>query len=264
MSVDVGRLLEHLDAETQSLTGVLRGLDASGWATPTPSPGWCVADQVSHLAYFDEAAAVAICDPHGFARYRDEVLRLGSALPDDVAARYRDTAPAELLESWSGARRAMADAVRRAPPSLRAPWYGPDLSVPSMVSGRIMETWAHGQDVFDACGLDHPVTDALYDVARLCARTRANSYAAHGRSAPDGDVVVELDAPDGTTWRFGEVATDRIGGDAVEFCLVATQRRHVADTRLVATGALASEWLSLAQAYAGPAGSGRAESASGR
>jgi uncharacterized protein (TIGR03084 family) len=258
MTVDLELLLAHLDAETTSLTGVLDGLDASRWTAPTPSPRWTVADQVSHLAYFDEAATTAVADPARFAGYRDEALRLGTGLPDDVAARHRATPPAQLLEWFVGARRAMVAALRAAPGSIRAPWYGPDLSVASMLSGRIMETWAHGQDVFDAFDTVHPVTDALYDVARLCARTRANSYVTHGRTPPAGEVLVELVAPDGTTWRFGDASADQIRGDAVEFCLIATQRRHLDDTSLVATGDPAREWLSIAQAFAGPAGAGRA------
>ena len=131
------------------------------------------------------------------------------------------------------------------------------------MTGRIMETWAHGQDVYDALGVEHPRTPALYDVARLCARTRANSYAARGREAPESAVVVTLVAPDGATWQFGE-GDESITGDAVEFCMVATQRRHRADTSLVATGPAAAEWLEIAQAYAGPPGAGRAAAVESR
>jgi uncharacterized protein (TIGR03084 family) len=120
-----------------------------------------------------------------------------------------------------------------------------------------METWAHGQDVYDALGVSHPVTGALFDVARLCARTRANSYAAHGREVPNATISLALLAPDGQLWRFGEDGDQLIAGHAVDFCLVATQRRHRADSTLVVRGAAAEEWLDLAQAFAGPPGSGR-------
>jgi uncharacterized protein (TIGR03084 family) len=128
------------------------------------------------------------------------------------------------------------------------------------MTGRIMETWAHGQDVFDALGAAHPATPAVYDVARLCARTRANSFLAHGLVVPDGQVAVELVSPGGEAWRFGEAAPAVVRGDAVEFCLVCTQRRNLADTSLVAEGPGAREWLEIAQAFAGPAGAGRAPS----
>ena len=34
-------------------------------------------------------------------------------------------------------------------PATRVPWYGPDMSIPSSLTARIMETWAHGLDVAD-------------------------------------------------------------------------------------------------------------------
>jgi uncharacterized protein (TIGR03084 family) len=257
VSVDLAELLAHLDQETVPLMALLVGLDAEAWEAPTPAEGWTVRDQVSHLAYFDEAATVALADPAAFARQLDEAVAFGGSFPDEVAERYRATPPPELLAWWGAARTALGAAARAADPSTRAPWYGPPLSVASMLSGRIMETWAHGQDVYDAVGWTHPVTDALYDVARLGARTRANSYAARGLSVPDGEVSVELRAPDGTSWQFGSPGDDAVIGDAVEFCLVTTQRRHLDDTALVATGPRAREWLSIAQAFAGPPGSGR-------
>ena len=258
---DLTVLAAHLGAET---TEVLAALDASGlaaWSTATPSPGWTVADQVAHLAYFDEAATASVGGAATFAPYLDEARRLGASLPDDVAARSRGRSPDDLRAWWVGARAAMLDAMLAAGPSARVAWYGPDFSVASALSGRLMETWAHGDDVFEALGAPHRETAALYDVARLCARTRANSYAAQGRAAPDVEVAVVLDASSGDVWRFGE-GTEEIRGRAVEFCLVATQRRHPSDTALVATGPAAAEWLSIAQAFAGAPGEGRAPSGS--
>ena len=43
----------------------------------------------------------------------------------------------------------------------------------------------------------------------------------------------------------------------MDFCLLVTQRRHVADTALVPEGDIATEWLTIAQAFAGPPGAGR-------
>jgi uncharacterized protein (TIGR03084 family) len=78
-------------------------------------------------------------------------------------------------------------------------------------------------------------------------------------SAPDGEVRVELAAPDGSTWEWGsDDAVDRVTGPALDFCLVVTQRRHLADTSVKAEGALAEEWMSIAQAFAGSPGPGRA------
>jgi hypothetical protein len=48
-----------------------------------------------------------------------------------------------------------------------------------------------------------------------------------------------------------------VAGAAVDFCLVVTQRRHVADTELRVEGPAAEEWMRIAQAFAGPPGPGR-------
>jgi uncharacterized protein (TIGR03084 family) len=88
--------------------------------------------------------------------------------------------------------------------------------------------------------------------------SRPHSYATNGLAAPTGDVYVELAGPNGATWTWGRPDNpDRISGTAEDFCLVATQRRHPADTDLTITGEDAEQWMSIAQAYAGPPGSGR-------
>jgi uncharacterized protein (TIGR03084 family) len=255
---DLSELVDHLTVETNELLDVLDPAPSSAWTTQTPSTGWDVADQISHLAYFDHAATTSILDVVAFGELREEAIRRGVALCDDVAATYRGTEPSVLLDWWRVARAEMVDAMLKAGPSRRVPWYGPDFSVASALTGRIMETWAHGQDIYDALGIAHPMTAALYDVARLCARTRANSFVSRGLPIPDGDVTVVLDAPDGSSWRFGDDAAEAIRGSAVEFCLVATQRRNVSDTGLVAEGDGARSWLDVAQAFAGPPGTGRA------
>lgn len=53
---DVTALAADLAAEQETLDAVLSGLTDEQWATPTPSPGWTVADQVGHLTCFDGAA----------------------------------------------------------------------------------------------------------------------------------------------------------------------------------------------------------------
>ena len=49
----------------------------------------------------------------------------------------------------------------------------------------------------------------------------------------------------------------KVNAAALEFCLVVTQRRNVADTRLRVTGPVATEWSTIAQAFAGAPTDGR-------
>ena len=132
------------------------------------------------------------------------------------------------------------------------------MTVASSITARIMETWAHGQDCFDALGVEHEPSGTLYHVAFIGARALPNSYRANRREVPDTPVRVELAAPDGSTWVFGsDDAEQVVRGTAMDFCLLVTQRRHRDDTDLVADGDVAAEWLTIAQAFAGPPGAGR-------
>ena len=56
-------LLDDLEAEHADLEALLEPLDEASWELPTPAEGWAVRDQVSHLAFFDDAATMAIVDP---------------------------------------------------------------------------------------------------------------------------------------------------------------------------------------------------------
>ena len=60
-----------------------------------------------------------------------------------------------------------------------------------------------------------------------------------------------------TEWTWGDPrATERVEGDALDFALVVTQRRHLDDTDLRITGPVATQWMAIAQAFAGPPGEG--------
>lgn len=132
------------------------------------------------------------------------------------------------------------------------------MSPASFATARLMETWCHGQDICDAVDRERTATGRLCHIAHLAVRARPFNYASHGRELPAGEVAVELRAPDGAAWRWGDAAaTDRVSGDALDFALVTTQRRHPDDTGLVIAGPLATGWMAIAQAYAGPPGPGR-------
>jgi uncharacterized protein (TIGR03084 family) len=138
------------------------------------------------------------------------------------------------------------------------PWFGPPMSPASMATARFMETWAHALDVYDALGARPEPTDRIRHVAHLGVRTRNFSFGVHELEPPAEEFRVELTAPSGETWVWGPAdAEQRVTGSAVDFCLLVTQRAHRADTDLVAEGADAEKWLSIAQAFAGPPGEGR-------
>jgi uncharacterized protein (TIGR03084 family) len=263
MAVSMPALLADLAAESADLTGMLAPLPPGDWELPTPAAGWAVRDQVSHLAFFDEAATRAATDPAGFTeRASQEMTR--ADFTEEVAREHRGMPPAELLDWLTRAREGYLRTFGGLDPSARLPWYGPPMSAASSVTARLMETWAHAQDIADALGVTRTPTERLRHVAHLGVRTIGFSFAVHGQAAPTAPIRVELAAPDGSQWEWGPAdAGDLVRGDALDFCLLVTQRRHRLDTGLRATGPAAEAWLDIAQAFAGPPGEGRAPIAAG-
>ncbi|MCU1504916.1 MAG: hypothetical protein JWM12_4270 [Ilumatobacteraceae bacterium] len=261
MAADLVGLCDDLLAERAELDAILAVLDETAWSAPTPSPGWSIRDQVSHLAWFDGAATQAITDPDGFRRERDAVGDITEYV-EGVARAHRAMAAAD-ARTWLADRgNDLVAAALAAPGGIRVPWYGPDMSLASAISARLMETWAHGLDVADAAGVTRAPSARLRHVAFIGAQAFANSFHANDLSVPDVPVRVELSGPDGARWAFGpDDAEQWVRGDALDFCAVVTRRRHRDDTRLTSHGDVAERWLTIAQAYAGPPGAGRSPQA---
>ncbi|MGN0065806.1 MAG: TIGR03084 family metal-binding protein, partial [Nocardioides sp.] len=262
MSV-LDQILADLTAEGDQLERAVAGLDEGGWRTATPAEGWDVATSVAHLAWTDEVAVLAAGagTPEGKEAW-DAVVMEAIGNPtgyvDEMALAGGSVAPADLLARWRAARPALAATLRDLPEGSKMPWFGPPMSAASMGSARFMETWAHALDVYDALGLTVEPTDRIRHVAHIGVRTRGYSFVNNGLEAPAEEFRVELTAPSGEVWTYGpEDAAQRVSGSAYDFCQLVTQRVHRDDTDLVATGADAETWLTIAQAFAGPAGGGR-------
>ncbi|MDA8026944.1 MAG: TIGR03084 family metal-binding protein [Actinomycetota bacterium] len=258
MAIDMNGLLNDLEAETEQLVKVLRPLGDSEWDLPTPAAGWTIRDQVSHLAYFDEAAQLALEDPEKFKADAAVLGTYGDSFPDEIAKRYRSVAPSELLNWLKAARTGLLEAFSGVDARQRLAWYGPDMSAASSLTARLMETFAHGVDILDTLKIPIVATNRLAHIAHLGYSTRGFSYAIRGLELPKLPVRMELLAPDGTAWNYGpQDAKDVVSASALDFCLVVTQRRNLSDTQIVASGPIASQWMEIAQAYAGPPGPGR-------
>ena len=258
-------LLGDLDeeyADCRSLVGSLAA-KAPEWDRPTPAEGWAVRDQVSHLAYFDEVGRLAMVAPDEFSLSAEAAMSFDGDPMEAHLLRGRSMDGDALLTWWDEAHTGMMTAFSGADPTTRVPWFGPPMGVLSFISARVMETWAHGLDVADALGVRREPTERLRHVAHLGVRSRPFSYLVRGRDVPLGRIDVELTSPAGESWTWtvgtsgdGEPPST-VGGTALDFCLVVTQRRNVADTELVISGEPAADWMSVAQAFAGPPGRGR-------
>ncbi|MGE0543886.1 MAG: TIGR03084 family metal-binding protein [Dehalococcoidia bacterium] len=258
MTMSLAELLSDLTDEQAALATVLRDLPADAWDRPTHAPGWMVRDQVAHLASTDESATRAIVEPEAFLAAKSQRVGDGEDLGPSFLERGRAMSPSELLAWWQTAAHNLIVAAERVDPAARLPWFGPAMSPASFLTARLMETWSHGLDVVDVTGAERPDADRLRHVARLGVMTRPFSYRIRGLELPPDPVWVELMAPSGERWTFGEPGgSNRVRGTATDFCRVVTQRRHPADTDLIVDGDVAREWLLIAQAFAGPPGEGR-------
>ena len=253
--VDLPRLVDDLADEQRTLRALVRDRHADLGA-PTPAAGWDVGDQLAHLAHGDRLARLAVEDPDAFTAEVGRLLGTGGDLEATVAdamAPWRRLDRDGLLDAWTRDAAALAGAVRGRDASERVTWVTGPMSPASFVRARLMEAVAHGQDVHDALGVAPRPTDRLAHVAYLGVRTRGFSYQLRGLAVPSADVGVVLAAPSGGTWTWGPVgADDRVEGDALDFALVVTRRRHPDDTDLRIVGPAAHEWMELAQCYAGP------------
>jgi len=255
-------------ADIRTLIGSLAPHDPA-WDLATPAEGWAVRDQVSHLAFFDDAGRRAMVEPAAFAEEARQALERAGDPMEEHLTKGRSMDGDELLAWWDDAHTGMVRVFAHADPRGRVPWYGPPMGVLSFISARLMETWAHGHDIADALASPREPTDRLHHVAHLGVRARPFSYLVRGREVPEGRIDVDLVAPSGERWEWvvgNEVgdgggtigpSPSTVTGPALDFCLVVTQRRHLDDTALTISGDTAVEWMSLAQAFAGPPGPGR-------
>ena len=255
-------ICNDLAAEQASLDDMVKSLNADGWQTVTPFFNWTIKDEISHLAYFDRVARLSALDPEGFAAETEKLVEGITGFDDvfkKVNAMGNKMTDGELLAWWRKERDELLAAFVSMAPDARVPWYGPSMSAKSSATARMMETWAHGQDVADALKINRPGTDRLRHIAFLGVSTFKWSFKNRQMDVPEQPVRVALTSPSGELWTWGaEDAENSVSGAALDFCLVVTQRRNPEDTGLKIEGNIAEAWMAIAQAFAGPSENGPA------
>jgi uncharacterized protein (TIGR03084 family) len=252
MAETLQSLVDDLAAEQEVLRSLLSTLEAAAWDRESPAEGWTLRDCVAHLAETDESAT-AIVQGRSLERRGERQAVLS---PGQVRA--RSLAAGEVRAWYSRAAAELVAALRDVSDEDRITWAGRPMSARSYVTARLMEHWSHGLDIQDAAGVAPVDTDRLRHIAQLGYLTRDFAYRNRGLTPPSTPLRVELAAPSGDVWTYGPPdAPDRISGTPGDFCRVVTQRIHPADTGLRCEGPHAAEFLGIAQAFAGPPGSGR-------
>ncbi len=253
----VSELLTDLIAEQAALDEVVSGLSEPQWVLPTASPRWNVTDQVAHLTYFDHAAATAIRDAPGFAAAAKTLWDSSADGDTGVDAHTLDPVRklpvGKRLDAWRAGRADLESAAAALRDDARVPWYGPSMGAKSFLTARLMECWAHGQDIVDAVGVSRFATDRLRHIAQLGFITRPWTYANRQMEMPVDEIRLDLVSPSGEHWTWGPADSEcSVAGCAEDFCLVVTQRRSLQDAGLSVTGEAALDWMKIAQVFAGP------------
>lgn len=266
MADEFAELVADLAAEREVLRDVLAGLSGDAWDRPSPAEGWTLRDCVVHLAETD-ARAAEIAEglapgPAALPQPSNQPRQGGVLTPAQLSA--REQSSAQVFARWQEAGDRLVGALRGYQGTERLPWAGRPMSALSFTTARLMEHWSHGLDILDAAGVQPVDTDRLRHIALLGYLTRDFAYRNRGMEPPSTPLHVELTAPSGALWAWGPAdAPDHIYGPAGDFCRVVTQRIHVSDTALKVEGARALEFLTIAQAFAGPPGAGRAPTGGG-
>ncbi len=253
-------LCQDMWEECVELARLSAGMAPAAWCWHTDFYGWTPFDEIAHLALFDKFALLAVGDAEQFLRERsvlEEKLAQGVEISEVAAQRYAALDGPALLQSWQEQCARLVGVLQTTDPKARVPWFGPDMSVRSFATARLMETWAHGQDIYDLLHCRRATTSRLCHIAHLGVATYQWTFSNRGLRQPGYRPYVELSACGAETWTWGEASAESfVRGTALDFCLVVTQRRHYTDTTLRVGGRVAREWLEIAQCFAGPPADG--------
>jgi uncharacterized protein (TIGR03084 family) len=248
-------ILTDLKAEQEYLDQFLSTLTEAQWHLGTPAEGWTVRDSLSHIAHIDEVATALMRGDHAPLEIAAKVLGKFTEIGVEKGRRMKCS---QLLPWWREARFFMMEELAKCDPKQRIPWFARPMGAKAFATARLMETWAHGLDCFDAVGVEPEDRDRLGHVALLAYMARSFAYQVNGLSMPDTPLRLELFLPSGQLWTMGEEnAANRIRGKAGEFCRVAVRRRHWKDMSLEVEGDEAKRFIEIVQTYAGPPGTGR-------
>jgi uncharacterized protein (TIGR03084 family) len=249
-------------AEADALHALLVTLRDVEWDSRTLFKQWTVNDIVQHLHDGDLMAAASIAGPEHFTAFRLERQALLDGRLSRLQAtrrRFGDLTGRRLMDRWHSKMIELCDSLSALPPEARLKWAGPDMGVRMFTTARQMETWAHGQAIYDLMGQTRTPTDRLRNIAEIGVRTYGWTFANRQRPVPGPAPQVRLTAPSGLVWLWNGPAADNlpepdnlVEGDALAFCQVVTQVRNISDTNLRVIGEPARTWMSLAQCFAGP------------
>lgn len=247
---------EDFRQESRVLAAAIEPLSAADFGRATLFKHWTLNDILGHLHMFNVAAERTLHSEAAFQEFFAPILQAlngGKTLRQSQGPWLQGLAGRELFEAWTSGAETLADAYAKADPKQRVKWAGPDMSALSSITARQMETWAHGQAVFDLLGIDRPESDRIRNIAHLGVGSFGWTFINRQQAVPEPAPHVVLTGPSGAVWTWNPEQTDNtVRGSAVAFAQVVTQVRHVSDNPLHIHGEMAQRWMAWAQCFAGP------------
>jgi len=243
--------IADFQAEADALRALLLPVPDADWARPTLFKAWTINDILQHLHDGDLLAAASASGGDPFAQRRARPA--GLTRVEDTRQRLGNPTGRVLLDLWHAKATELCSILAGLSPDARLKWAGPDMGVRMFTTARQMETWAHGQAIYDLLGVKRAPTNRLRNIAEIGVRTYGWTFVNRKQELPGPAPYVRLTGPSGDVWEWNDPSPDNsVTGDALAFCQVVTQTRNVADTALVVTGAPATTWMRIAQCFAGP------------
>jgi uncharacterized protein (TIGR03084 family) len=242
-------------AEAEDLANVLQKQPDSSFSLETLFKSWTVNDVIGHLYMFDVAALETLKSADAFEAFYAPIAKQlveGRTLLQCQYPYLGKLTGRALFEQWRVTSKKLSLAYLDADPKLRVKWAGPSMSTVSTITSRQMETWSHGQEIFDALGIRQPAKDRIRNICHLGVATFDWSFKNRGMPIPEPVPYVNLTAPSGVIWEWNDASSPHsISGEALEFAQVVTQVRSVEDTKLNMVGPTAKQWMQIAQCFAG-------------
>jgi uncharacterized protein (TIGR03084 family) len=242
--------------ESRALHALLVQQPEAFFSRPSLFKAWAANDVLQHLAYWNLMAGKQLEDEAGLLAVLGVIRKHPRGLRGHESDHFQGLAGLALLEHWREGFERVAALYTQADPKQRLKWSGPDMSARSSMTARLMETWAHGQALYDQLGVRRLDDDRIHNIVVLGVNTYGWTFRNRGLAVPMPMPYVRLQAPSGDTWAFGdpqhEATAGLIAGSATEFCQVVTQTRNVLDVGLRVHGPHAEAWMRQAQCFAGP------------
>ncbi len=244
---------EDFRAESVALGALLSAAPLDAFDEPTQFKDWTINDVMRHLHFWNRMAFFQLENEAALERHLAAMAASGKPMREYERAELGDIAGEALVAAWAAQVTRTADAFAQADPKARLKWAGPDMSARSSITARLMETWGHGQEIYDHLGVVRQSEDRIQNIIVLGVNTFSWTYKTRREPVPEAMPFLMLTSPSGAVWTFGEPShTERIEGPAEAFCQVVTQTRNIADVPLKVTGSVAADWMAKAQCFAGP------------